>query len=118
MIQFDLPLPPSTNGLFKNNRRRGRVKTPRYEAWIEEAGWKLIIQRPPRSIGPVEIKYEIGSKARGDIANYEKATTDLLVRHQIIEGDGPTIVKGLTLSQSVAVEGVRVTIKPAEAQAA
>ncbi|MGD9725281.1 MAG: hypothetical protein AB7R40_23470 [Nitrospiraceae bacterium] len=113
MNVFALPLPPTTNGLYKNIPR-GRALTSRYKSWRKSAGWELITQSPKRMTGPVIINYEITTKAKGDPDNYLKALNDILVAHRIIEGDGPNIVKQIDvkLSNEVA-RGVRVTIKEA-----
>lgn len=110
-VIIELPLPPSVNGLFKN-AKKGRRRTDRYNAWRDEAGWTLIIQKPQRISGPVQLLIEVSTKARGDTANYEKATTDLLVKHRIIEDDNRKIVKGTSLVQSPGIKGVRITITP------
>lgn len=111
MNVFALPLPPTTNGLYKNITR-GRARSERYNAWRKSAGWELIAQKPDRMAGPVVINYEITTKATGDPDNYLKALNDILVTHRIIEGDGPNIVKRIDVKLSSDVErGVRVTIK-------
>ncbi|WP_420921577.1 RusA family crossover junction endodeoxyribonuclease [Bradyrhizobium elkanii] len=48
----------------------------------------------------------------GDLGNLEKATTDLLVSHQIIQADDHSIVREIQLKWCGEVEGVRVTIQP------
>lgn len=110
MISLDLPLPTSTNRLHKWAGKRV-VSSPEYEAWIEEAGYRLNGQHPKPIKGPVELEYQVG-KSRRDLGNIEKAATDLLVRHGIIEGDGPGIVRKISLALDASVEGVRVTITP------
>ena len=114
MITFELSRPPSVNNLFFNLPRRGRARTPAYNEWRSTAGWELLVLKPRKSVGPVEITIEVSSKARGDTANYEKATVDLLVAHKVIEGDNHKIVKKVTMAQTDGIKGVRVTIKPAE----
>lgn len=114
MILLDLPLPTSTNRLHKwTGRRKGkRVRlSDEYEAWRKEAGWLLVTQRPRKIMGPVELEYLVG-KSRGDIGNFEKAATDLLVLHGVIEGDGPKIVRKITIGVDASVDGLRAIIKP------
>lgn len=43
-IEFRLPAPPSTNNLYRNVSRKGRVKTAAYKAWCEYAGWDVKAQ--------------------------------------------------------------------------
>jgi len=112
MISLELSLPPTVNGLYKNIKR-GRARTPRYNAWRTSAGWQLMAQRPERLIGPVVISYAISSKAKGDPDNYLKALNDLLVSYQVIEGDTPKTVRKIDVKVCSEVkEGVRVTIIP------
>jgi len=120
-IVLRLPLPPTTNGLFLNNKRppapgkkrRPRIRTPVYSAWREQAGYELNLQHIKPIKGPVFLEYDIRDGARGDIDNYAKPIGDLLVTHGVIEADSPKIVRGITLRWAALVEGVEVTIRPA-----
>jgi len=47
------------------------------------------------------------------VGNLEKAATDLLVEHGIIEADDNSVVREIRLKWS-DIEGMRVTITPAE----
>lgn len=108
-----LPMPPTTNNLFASNGRM-RYRTSEYNAWIKEAGRRLAAQRPPQVIGKVSILIEVEepSTAREmDLMNREKATTDLLVKHRIIQGDSNRYVRKFAMEWA-AIEGVRVTIHP------
>jgi Holliday junction resolvase RusA-like endonuclease len=81
-----------------------------------DAGYRLNAQRPPRVLGRVSLLIEVQepeTKRRSDIGNREKAVTDLLVSHRIIEGDDQRFVREITLRWAL-VDGVRVTIRPAE----
>jgi crossover junction endodeoxyribonuclease RusA len=107
---FDLPLPISTNALFLNKKGKGRIKTQKYRAWIEEAGWEIKRQHVPSFNGPVSLAYELSTKSRMDLPNCEKGVTDLLVAMGIIPDDSPKYVRGVVLNWSSEVEGVRVTV--------
>lgn len=48
-----------------------------------------------------------------DLGNLEKATTDILVEHQVIEADSKRIVRKITLNWSKDIVGARVCISPA-----
>lgn len=113
MIILDLPKPPSTNALFLNVPRKGRVKTPEYRAWLTEAGLKLIVQRPRRIAGPVNIELLFSDEGRVDLDNLTKATLDILVSHRIIEDDKRSIVRKLSCEWSNEVTGCRVQISEA-----
>lgn len=112
-ITLTLPFPPSVNNLFINKGRK-RIRSPKYRAWAEEAGWTLNAQSPRCVPGPVTLLYEFQEgqdKRKRDIGNLEKAVTDLLVAHLVIWGDDNRIVRAIDLRWSTEVVGVRVTIK-------
>jgi Holliday junction resolvase RusA-like endonuclease len=108
-----LPLPPTTNNLYASNGRM-RYRTSEYNAWIKEAGWHLAAQRAPQVVGKVSILIEVEepSTAREmDLMNREKATTDLLVKHRLIQGDSNRYVRKFAMEWA-DIQGVRVTIRP------
>lgn len=86
---FYLPLPPSTNNLFRNGSNGGRYKTQNYAAWISEAGWELKKQKVRYVGGKVKITYLVNRKdnRKRDLSNLCKAVEDLLVDHSIIDDD-------------------------------
>jgi len=57
MSTIDLPLPPSVNRLWRSNRGRVHRAAP-YVAWLKEAGWSLLRQRPKRLTGWVGGDYQ------------------------------------------------------------
>ena len=87
-LTVTIPRPPSANHLFANAPGKGRVKTGAYKAWIERAGLALnrLAAGAGQISGPVSLRIVL-DKRRGDLANYEKPTTDLLVRHSLIDDD-------------------------------
>jgi Holliday junction resolvase RusA-like endonuclease len=94
-----------------------RPKSKQYLQWFVTAGWELRFQAVPQTKGPVKLTYElqndaVGPNRRWDYANREKAVTDLLVQHSIIERDDRFIVKELTVKGIDEPVGVRVTITP------
>lgn len=109
-VVLNLPSPPSANNLFPTGKNGRRFISPEYKAWREEAGWQLKEQRPPKIKGCVSLEY-LFKEGRIDLGNLEKATTDLLVEHGVIEGDSPKVVREYRL-RFAEVEGVRVTIVP------
>ncbi|MBB2965031.1 hypothetical protein FHU13_005453, partial [Methylobacterium sp. R2-1] len=54
-VEIRFPLPPSTNSLFANVVGRGRVKTPKYRAWRQQAVLLIDVQRPGRMAGPCDV---------------------------------------------------------------
>lgn len=127
---INLPLPPSTNNLFRNwtdaekargrhlqpngKQKKGRPKSERYCSWLNAAGWELKLQKPKPVKGRVHITITLSERSRLDLGNCEKAVVDLLVEHRIIEGDSKAFVRGITLLWG-AVEGVRVSVQPIKA---
>ena len=109
---IDLPIPPSTNRLWR--KFRGRiVKSPEYKTWITEAGWCIQAFKAGNITGPVEIDIAVG-KSRIDLDNQAKSVIDALVRHHIIVGDGPRIVQKVTLRRDLSLPGCRVTVTAIE----
>jgi Holliday junction resolvase RusA-like endonuclease len=110
-VVINLPLCPSTNHLFKNIGR-GRARTPEYNAWIKEAGARLALQRPPKVQGRVSLLIEVSESetpASADVANREKAATDLLVTMGVIEGDSKRFVRRICM-QWAEIQGMKITI--------
>jgi Holliday junction resolvase RusA-like endonuclease len=108
---FDLPRAPSTNNLFRNVRR-GRVKTAKYQSWIETAGWELATQHPPKIAGSVAVTALVGlSKRRPDIDNGLKALIDLFVAHQVLDDDANVVEVFARLDKCVPSGRVHVTVR-------
>ena len=115
-VVFTLPFPPSSNSLFRNAPKphMKRPKTKGYLSWLQSAGWQLKIQRVSAVKGPVKLTYELYNSARGpnklwDYANREKACTDLLVEHGIIEADSQKCLRRLVMEWA-DINGIRITI--------
>lgn len=88
-VILQLPLPPSANNLFPGKQRRFPSK--RYKAWQTEALWEVKRQIPGFRVidGPYHMMLRVNMARRGkiDVANYEKATSDLLVTAGVISDD-------------------------------
>lgn len=110
-LELRLPFPPSTNNLYFNVQGRGRISTPEYLDWQDAAGWELKAQKPPKIKARCFIAIELDDTRRGDAANREKAVTDLLVTHGVIEGDSKKFVKGIYIGWE-KITGCRVRILP------
>jgi crossover junction endodeoxyribonuclease RusA len=93
VIRAVLPYPPSTNTLYRNVAGKGRVKTAKYKAWIDEAGFVLVFKRLPAITGPYVLQIDLfqADARRRDIDNGIKAISDLLVEHQLIEDDSKCV---------------------------
>lgn len=113
MIQFTIPMPPSTNGLFINAGKR-RVRSPEYRAWALKAGWAIKEQkiRPLEpGHGDLDIDILIGPRdPRSDIDNRCKAGIDLCVSMGLIQDD--KYIKRLSIAWG-DIQGCRMTIERA-----
>jgi Holliday junction resolvase RusA-like endonuclease len=94
---------------------RGRVKTERYIAWQNAAGWDIAKQRPKKVKGKVEvwIYLQDDDDRVSDADNRSKAVLDLLVSHKIIEADDKSVVRACHQIWSPETRGCRVSIRPA-----
>jgi hypothetical protein len=84
---FTLPMPPSANMMFINSRNatgRGRFPSPEYKRWKREARATLLDQwemaGKPQVTKPYAVHIQLNVDHKSDIANREKAITDLLVQ--------------------------------------
>ena len=88
MIILTLPFPVSVNAMYAN-KARGRTKSERYMTWARAAGWELQAQRQKPIHGWYTLTlflYEADNRRR-DPGNMEKAVSDLLVTHGLIDDD-------------------------------
>lgn len=113
ILLTNLPVPPSLNNAYVNVIGGGRKKSARYGTWRNAAGWEVKAQRPRKVSGPVNLTYtfEEGS-TKADLGNLEKCATDLLVDLNLIDGDGPSIVRSIKLQWGKA-EGMTVEVRAA-----
>lgn len=103
-------IPPSTNNLFLNVAH-GRIRSQKYDTWLQEAHVDYLRQRPKKVTGPVHITMEFQEpKRKSDLDNRLKAPLDFLVKAGVIEADDQTIVRSISAKWSDEVEGVRVTV--------
>lgn len=85
----DLPVPPPANNAFLNVRGRGRVLSPKYRAWRQEAVVSIFAQVPAalRIGGPVVVYIALPIKMRGDVDGRIKGLLDALVDSRRIDDD-------------------------------
>jgi Holliday junction resolvase RusA-like endonuclease len=86
-----LPVPPSTNNLFRNGSHGGRYKTKAYKAWLTEACWEIKLQRPPTLHPPLRTCLRVLIEAplgpNRDIDNGLKAVLDVLTTMGVYADD-------------------------------
>lgn len=94
-MRIELPYPPTLNTCFQNVPGRGRVITPKYREWINEALWMLKSQKPSKF--DVEVSISIGivapDRRARDIDNLIKACLDILVKGSVIKDDSRKYVR-------------------------
>ena len=114
-MKISLPeIPPPLSACFTDPGRgkKGRVKTRRYRAWINEAAYRLKPYRGEFGEEPLRVIYRYGrpDRRRRDLGNLEKATSDILVSTGIITDDSQITDMRLLWDQ---IEGMEITIEKA-----
>lgn len=131
VVNLALPLPPSTNELYRNRTKqeiangkamgialRGRARTERYKTWARAAGNALIAAKPGRIEGRYSLTITIAETARMDLGNAEKALSDLLVKHGVVDDDYKARRILLERSAALARHEMLVTVIPYAVQRA
>jgi len=89
-VALDLPIPVSTNALWRSIVVNGHVrvvKSKAYQAWLAEAGYCLNAQKPGMVSSVFGLRMRVANDCRADLDNMLKATLDLLQIHGIILDD-------------------------------
>lgn len=83
-VEFDLPFPPSVNGLFAGKSRRYASKG--YNAWKEEARPFVpsVLVAGPYSLSLI---FDRPDRRARDLGNLEKAVSDLIVERGVVIDD-------------------------------
>lgn len=104
-VAYQLPLPPSTNNLWKQFVKGGRavrVRAPEYIRWTREAGFLLQLQGVVTPDPPVAVAIAVeggkGFTRQRDLDNFSKATLDLLKDAGVIADDNLCNVVELRLT--------------------
>jgi hypothetical protein len=63
------------------------AKAVAYKAWLIEAGYQINRQTPPKITGRYALTIQVSRACQIDLGNAEKACSDLLQQHEIIEND-------------------------------
>lgn len=110
-----LPLPPSTNALYRNVRGIGRVKAVGYKRWLVAAGAYGIVQKPPGGFPHFAHDFEVvilvPAKTRGDVDNRAKAAIDLCTAWQIISDDRHAQAVTIRRVLDMPADECRVTVR-------
>lgn len=117
MIRYELPYPPSVNGLFFN-APKGRRKTIAYRNWLDAAGWQIVEQGRHSVHGYVSVSVALvkPDKRKRDLDNLMKPVLDLLVEMGVIDDD--SLVKRISVQWADSGPGCAVIIQQAEQELA
>ncbi len=111
-------VPPSVNSMYRNVRGKGRVKSRDYINWQKQSAVEVMIQRPRRHIGRVEIEIRIPEdqcRKTSDCDNRAKACLDLLVKQGIIIDDSMSFVRRTSVEFARDIEQTEIIITDVEA---
>jgi Holliday junction resolvase RusA-like endonuclease len=114
MQTFRLSWPPSVNELWRSFRGRN-ILSAAARNWAKKAAEELLAQKPTPILGPVSIDIALCSpfgRRRFDPDNRVKALLDLLVKHNVIEGDDNTVIRRYSVEVGEGFQGAIVTISP------
>lgn len=113
-MTYDLPVPPSSNNAYFNNKWGGRTKSDELKFWEIEAGQMLRRQKPVALTRRAELLIEVDESAcsiQSDITNRVKFVEDLLVDHGILKNDSMKYVASVTSRWAKGIGACRVTVK-------
>ena len=94
MLKIRLPeRPPPLSACFTDPAgRKGRVKTKRYRDWERLCAPRLRAVKETM-VGDIAVQYRFArtDRRKRDLGNLEKAMSDILVKHEIIEDDSKIV---------------------------
>lgn len=108
---LDWPFPPSVNSLYDGGHKtHRRFKSDTYKDWLRKLQGTVKVRGLAIFTNPCKAIYTLQrpDKRRRDVANYEKAVSDALVKHGVLSDD--TLIEEITLKWGEAPQGVRVEI--------
>lgn len=110
-MKITLPVPPSTNELFRNVPGRGRVITGAYQRWIADAKTRFWGVKYQMFDVPVSITVTLPDKRGPDCDNCLKAPIDLMKKMGVIKDDNRKHVRRV-MSQIGDVTECEVEVVP------
>lgn len=112
-LYFELPYPPSLNGIWRGGKGGRHYLSPKYKAWRDEAAMLAKAQtRGKRIAGPfaVQINARRPDKRRRDIDNLIKPVLDLIASVHITDDDSECqYVEAQWIEKGV---GIWVAVRP------
>lgn len=95
-MKIAVPVPPSTNTLFRNVAGRGRVPTGIYQRWRDSAEGRFWGVKYTMFKVPVTITITLPRGRGPDVDNCAKAPIDMLVKMRVIQDDNRNYVHRVT----------------------
>jgi len=89
-LYFDLPMPPSTNSIWRGGKGGRHYLSLKYKNWRTEAGLLVNTQAKGKRIaGPFAVQIDAfrPDKRRRDIDNLIKPVLDLIAHHGVTDDD-------------------------------
>ena len=113
-VTLDLMRPPSTNNLYLNVPGHGRVRSDRYNQWLDESAWMIFAQKPGRIDGKfyADIIIKRPDNRKRDLDGLLKPLLDCCVKNRIIRDD--SLAERITLAWAEGGEGVRIVLTKCE----
>lgn len=114
MNTVEVPIPPSTNNLWRACRARGAGKTrvylsSAYAAWLPEAILRIKFGLTKQKLFPVSLYVTIrggkGWTKTRDLSNVFKAIEDAIVKAGIIPNDNTDYVRGCHMTYEPPMPG-------------
>jgi hypothetical protein len=102
------PLAAQPSVLIANLPSPGTLQ-PR--AWASRAGWDIRLKRYRRVRGPVRLSLSFERNPHGRLDLLTRAVVDVLMAANLIDGDGPDVLKELTLRWGAGA-GLQILIEP------
>jgi len=113
-MTFELPMPPSVNAMFATDwKTKRRFVSKSYATWKENAtnllGAQYAAYGSPSVHRPVALTIKLGLNYQSDIANREKALTDLLVAN--IDMPDDRYIERIVIERDQTITGALVTVE-------
>lgn len=114
-------VPPSVNSMYRNVAGKGRVKSRDYINWLKQSQVEIMIQRPRRHVGQVQIEIRIPAdqcRRTSDCDNRAKAVLDVLVKQGVIVNDSMDFVRKSSVEFCDDIDQTEIIITAVEKEAA
>jgi Holliday junction resolvase RusA-like endonuclease len=112
-VELVLPVPPSTNALYRNKRGGGRVKTEAYRIWRAAAEQLGNAQRPGRRVGQSDLSLYV-PPGRADRSNLIKPLEDAAKAIGVIADDSPKYIRNVSIIVDASRSDCLLVFRPTD----